>query len=230
MNIAAIGIFDNPVNINDWYLLFMAISFLAGLILIGPFRSYYEKGISAMYRFSSPEVDIIYAPYTQLGFLTVSVISCLDLGLALVLSSKDITVQGPSLITVLLSASGFFLALFFLKMILYHSVNSLLYKVQTITIKPIRWNGFFIMAFSAASFVILVMSAIVMFFDLPRILLFVGAFLILLIMETGIIFCIKNALLKNKCSILGFILYLCALEIVPIILMLLILTRIISST
>ena len=217
-----------PVSYNDWYLLLMTVSFLLSISLMGPFIHQYAKGLSVMFRFSSPDADICFPLYPPAGYVVISILSCLNLGLALSVVKWDITEQGTQALLYVLRASGVFGAACAIKILLYQIVNSSLYRNQKTSLKPIRWSGLFVMAFSAASFFILIFAAIILFLDLPRFLMIIGAALALLLVETGLIFKLKTALFKNKCSFLGFILYLCALELGPIALMLVLLSETLS--
>ena len=225
MNNVSIGLPGSPVEVNDWYMLFMVMSFVLNLLFIGSYTHSYAKGLSNMFRFSSPDSDLVYPHYSPSGYVIIPLLSCIDLGLAFVLYTHDVSVAGTSLASSFLSATGFFGLFFLFKVALYQGVNKALYETQSITMKPIRWNIFFIMVFSASSFFILTLSAIVLFMELDSRLVL----LILLIMETGVVFKIKTALFRNKCSTYGFILYLCALEFLPVILMAVVLGIIISS-
>lgn len=217
-----------PLQVNDWYLLFLTVSFLASLSLMGPFAGFYFQGLSVMFRFNSPESDLSFPMYSPVGYVVVSVVSCFNLGLALSLSQWDLSGQGAGMIWKVLSASGVFGASCAIKLLLYQVVNSSMYKAQITTIKPIRWNGFFVMAFSAASFIVLVFAAVVLFMGLPEFILTIGSFLVLLTIEIGLIFRLKTSLFKKKYSVSGFFLYLCALEFGPIILMLVLLSKTLS--
>lgn len=217
-----------PVHINDWYLLVMTVSFLLSLVLMGPFGSSYCQGLSVMFRFNSPESDLEFPMYSPLGYVVVSLVSCVNLGLAMSSANWDLTGQGADILLIVLSASGVFGASCAIKLLLYQLVNGYLYKAQITALKPIRWNGFFVMAFSAASFIILVLAVIVLFIGLPRFILTIGSFLVLLTIEIGLIFRLKTSLFKKKYSVSGFFLYLCALEIGPIVLMLVLLSKTLS--
>ena len=67
-----------------------------------------------------------------------------------------------------------------------------------------------------ASFLILLFSILVLFLNIPLVALLVFAYLMRALVITGRIFKIKTTLFKNQRSNSGFILYLCAFEIVPI--------------
>ena len=217
-----------PVEINDWYLLLLMVSLLLSLSIMGPFFSQYGKGMSVMFRFSSPGADLSFPMFSPAGYVVISIVSCINLGLALSLTLWDITDPGTSMILNVLSASGVFGAACAIKLLLYQIVNSSLYKAQVTPLKPIRWNGFFVMAFSFASFIILILAIIIIFLGLPCFLLTIGSFLTLLTIEIGLIFRIKTSLFKKKYSILGFFMYLCALEFGPIALMLVLLSKTLS--
>ena len=228
MTIVPILSLNSPVNANDWYLLVMTLSFLLSLFIMGPFLEQYTKGLSVMFRFNSPDADLCFPMFSPSGYVTISLISCINLGLALSLTVWDPSQPGASMLLNVLSASGVFGLSCALKMLLYQLVNNSMYKSQKTTLKPIRWNGFFVMAFSASSFMVLMLAAVVLFTGLPQLFLTIFSFLVLLTIEIGLIFKLKTSLFKKKYSIIGFILYLCALEIGPIVLMLVLLSKTLS--
>ena len=223
MTPASISLWDGPVKANDWYLLILLLSFLFNILLMGPYRQYYSKGISTMFRFNSPEADICFPPYSPMGYILVVLLSCIDMGLGLALVISDLSEPGTSMLYRVLTATGVPALFFAFKILLYRIVNSRLYKSQTIMLKTSRWNGFFIMAFSASGFCILVLSSVVLFFELPPSVLTVCVFILLVLAQTGLIFKLKTSLFKNRCSTSRFILYLCALELGPVILILVLL-------
>ena len=228
MNAFPIVSISMPIDVNDWYLLVMTVSFLLSISIMGPFMSSYSKGLSVMFRFNSPDADLSFPMFSPVGYVAISLLSCINLGLSLSMTLWDITEPGSQILLRILSASGVFGAACAVKLLLYQTVNSSLYKSQVTSLKPIRWNGFFIMAFSAASFIVLVLSVVVLFLSLSDVIITFGAFITLLTIEVGLFFRLKTSLFKKKYSIIGFILYLCALELGPIVLMLLLLSKTLS--
>lgn len=170
-----------------------------------------------MYKFSTPDGDVEYPLFSTLGFVTVFVLSCIGIAIALVLYSQDVSVEGVEPLLTLLSVSSVIVLCFVAKLLLYTIVNNWLYKSQTINLKPLRWNCFVVMSFSVGGFVILMLAFIVHFFSLPLFLLFVLCYLVRILIISGRIFKIKTSLFKNRSSNSGFILYLCTFEIVPMI-------------
>ena len=223
MSSVSIATLDTPVRADDWYLVFMTVSILLSILVMGPYRKFYFKGISNMFRFNSPGADICFPLYTPLGYVLVSMLSCTNFGLALLLLSSSPECSGISMIYMVLTASGLSGLFFLFKLLLYQIVNSSLYKSQATMVKTSRWNGFFIMAFSATGFAVVLLTAVVLFLELPSYILAVCSVIVVMMTETGLIFKIKTSLLRNNCSTYSFILYLCALELGPIALMLVLL-------
>lgn len=208
---------NTPVNINDWFLLVMIVSMVLMILIMGPYWKSYKTSIRSMYKFSTPDGDVEYPLFSTLGFVTVFVLSCIGIAIALVLYSQDVSVEGVEPLLTLLSVSSVVVLCFVAKLLLCTIVNNWLYKSQTINLKPLRWNCFVVMSFSVGGFVILMLAFIVHFFSLPLFLLLVLSYLVRILIISGRIFKIKTSLFKNRSSNSGFILYLCAFEIVPVI-------------
>ena len=120
------------------------------------------------------------------------------------------------------------IAAFILRLFLYSSINKYLYKRQVITLKPGRWNCFFVMSFSVTGLLVLVFTIFVALLDIPVVSLVVFSSLIRILMILGRIFKIKTTLFKNQRSNVGFIMYLCAFEIAPVFLEFVLLNRFFS--
>ena len=212
-----LSVLNTPVNINDWFLLVMIASLVLMVLIMGPYRKSYKTSIRSMYKFKTPDSDVEYPLFSTLGFVILFVLSCISIGIALVLYSQDVYVEGTEPVMFLLSVSLVLIICFFVKLLLYTIVNNWLYKSQTITLKPVRWNCFMVMTFSVAGFMILVSALLVLFLRLPSILLLILCYLVRILVIAGRIFKIKTSLFKNRSSNSGFLLYLCAFEIAPVI-------------
>ena len=208
---------NTPVSINDWFLLVMIVSMVLMVLIMGPYWKSYKTSIRSMYKFNTPDGDVEYPLFSTLGFVTVFVLSCIGIAIALVIYSQDVSVEGTEPLLTLLSVSLVIVLCFVAKLLLYTIVNNWLYKSQTINLKPLRWNCFVVMSFSVGGFVILLLAFIVHFFRLPLFLLLILSYLVRILIISGRIFKIKTSLFKNRSSNSGFILYLCAFEIVPVI-------------
>ena len=228
MNLQLLLSLDVPVEVNDWFLTVMTVSFLAMLFIMGPYREFYFKGFFSMYRFKSMDSDICYPPYTPLGYISVTVFSCISMGLAFAVAVCNMLETDMPVLTATLVGSGIFGLFFLIRILLYQTVNNSLYKSQKTTLKTIRWNGFYIMVFSAAGMISVVLGIVSLFMGIPGKAMFISGFVVLVFTEIGLFYMIKTALFRNKCTLLGFILYLCALQIMPIVLMLVLLGKSIS--
>lgn len=221
----SLSVLDTPVNINDWFLLVMITSLVLMVSIMGPYRKSYKTSVRSMYKFNTPDGDVEYPLFSTLGFVVLFILSCISIGIALVLYSQDVSVEGTEPVMSLLSVSLVLIICFFVKLLLYTIVNNWLYKSQTIFLKPVRWNCFMVMTFSVAGFIILVLAFIVYFLRLPSILLPVLCYLVRIFVIAGRIFKIKTSLFKNRSSNSGFFLYLCAFEIVPVLIEMVILNN-----
>ena len=206
----------NYYQINDWFLSVMILNLLLMLVLMGPYRFAYIDSISSMFRFKNPDGDISYPLLSTVEYIIIFLLSCNSVGIAVGIYSHDLLEEGFSQVIFLLWYSSLVVLAFVIKLLLYTSVNRVLYKKQIITLKPGRWNCFFVMSFSVAGFLILAFSIIVVFLKIPLVVLLVFAYLMRLLVIIGRIFKIKTTLFKNQRSNLGFIMYLCAFELAPI--------------
>ena len=206
----------NPFQVNDWFLSVVILTLLIMLVIMGPYRFEYIDSFSSMLRFKNPDGDVSYPLLSTVENIMVFVLSCVIIGISVAIYSQDLTEEGLGQIIFLLWYSFFATIAFVLKLLLYTAANKILYKRQVITLKPGRWNCFFVMSFSAATFLILVFSVLVLFLNLPHVLLLVFAYLMRILVISGRIFKIKTTLFKNQRSNSGFIMYLCAFEIAPV--------------
>lgn len=205
---------------DDWLLLCAILSLLSALVIMGPARHLFAKGIISMFRFNDKTHDLVCPFYAPAIYLLLSIVSCINFGIAFTLLSWELTgVESPFLTPFLINTG--IVALFLLvKMLLFQTVNSRLYRRQVAAVKPVRWNSFYIMVFSTASLLVQIFSLTVFLLELPLICILFWTLLILIFAQIGLFYKLKTALFKKSSSTLGFILYLCALQILPIILML----------
>ena len=206
----------NPLEVNDWFLSVTILTLLLMLVIMGPYRHAYVGAVSSMLRFKSPDGDIKYPLLSTIGNILLFILSCFCVGITVSVYTQDIREEGPSVVLFLLSFSSLALVSFLLRLLLYTIINKFLYERQLITLKPGRWNCFFVMTFSVTGLLALVFSILVVWLDIPLVLLLVFSVLIRILMISGRIFKIKTTLFKNQRSNSGFIMYLCAFEIAPV--------------
>lgn len=215
MPVALLSLSDT-LQVSDWFLTSVILTLLIMLLIMGPHRYAYLESVSSMFRFKNPDGDVSYPLLSTLGYLLVFVLSCMSIGIAFSVYSATGADGDPTMMHPFLWYSLFALACLSVRLLLITSINKVLYNRQVITLKPGRWNCFFVMTVSVFSLFILMVSMLVLFLDLPVIILPVFASLIRILAVTGRFFKIKTTLFKNKSSNSGFILYLCAFEIAPI--------------
>ena len=213
---ATIISFANTFQVNDWFLSVVILTLLLMLIIMGSYRYEYIDSFSSMLRFKNPDGDVSYPLLSTVENIIVFVLSCVSIGIVVTIYSQDLTDEGFRQVIFLLWYSLSATVAFVLKLLLYSAANKILYQRQVITLKPGRWNCFFVMSFSVAGFLILVFSILVLFLNLPHVLLLVFAYLMRILVISGRIFKIKTTLFKNQRSNSGFIMYLCAFEIAPV--------------
>lgn len=207
----------NYYGLNDWFLLAMIVTLVLMLIIMGPYRAEYADSFMSMFRFRSPDGDVSFPLLSTIENIIIYLLSCISIGLAVGVYSQDLMEEGTSSIYFLLWYSSMIVVFFLLKLVCYTVVNKILYKRQIISLKPARWNCFFVMTFSVCALLMLMFSILVIFLNIHLFALFVFAYLMRILNITGRIFKMKTALFKNSRSNLGFILYLCAVEIAPVI-------------
>lgn len=206
----------NPVQVNDWFLSVVILTLLLMLVIMGPYRFYFISSVSSALRFKNPDGDVFYPLIPTRGYVTLFLLSCIGVGVSVAVYISDVTAGDSMQAMPLLWYSLVALVCFLFRLLLYTSVNRVLYRKQVITLKPGRWNCFFLMTFSVAGMLILLFSILVFFFDMPVLILLFFAVYLRVFVISGRIFKIKTTLFKNRRTNLGFIVYLCALEIVPL--------------
>ena len=203
-------------QLNDWFLSAMIVTLLLMLITMGPYRYDYVRSFLSMFRFKSPDGDVSYPLLSTFENILVFLLSSISIAIAVGIYSHDIMEEGFSQIIFLLWYSCGVVVCLVVKLILYTVTNKILYRKQIIALKPSRWNCFFVMSYSVSGLLILFFSIIVVFLDIHLLVLLIFAYLMRALVITGRIFKIKTTLFKNRRSNSGFIMYLCAFELAPI--------------
>ena len=203
-------------QLNDWFLSAMIVTLLLMLITMGPYRYDYVRSFLSMFRFKSPDGDVSYPLLSTFENILVFLLSSISIAIAVGIYSHDIMEEGFSQIIFLLWYSCDVVVCLVVKLILYTVTNKILYRKQIIALKPSRWNCFFVMSYSVSGLLILFFSIIVVFLDIHLLALLIFAYLMRALVITGRIFKIKTTLFKNRRSNSGFIMYLCAFELAPI--------------
>jgi len=204
-------------HLNDWFLSAMILTLLLMLVIMGPYRYDYVKSFLSMFRFKSPDGDVSYPLLSTAENIAVFILSSISIGISVGVYSHDLMEEGFSQVIFLLWYSAAVVVCLVIKLMLYTVTNKILYSRQIITLKPGRWNCFFVMSYSVAGLLILIFSICVVFLDIHFLALLIFAYLMRLLVIIGRIFKINTTLFKNRHSNLGFILYLCAFELAPIV-------------
>lgn len=203
-------------QLNDWFLSAMIITLLLMLITMGPYRYEYVRSFLSMFRFKSPDGDVSYPLLSTFENIVVFILSSISIAIAVGIYSHDIMEEGFSQIIFLSWFSCAVVTCLVAKLILYTVTNKILYRKQIIALKPSRWNCFFVMFYSVAGLLILIFSVVVVFLDIHLLVLLIFTYLMRILVIIGRIFKIKTTLFKNQRSNSGFIMYLCAFELAPI--------------
>ena len=216
MNAVTIISLTSPLEVNDWFLSVTIVTLLLMLVIMGPYRYDYQDSVSLMFRFKNPDGEIKYPLLSTIGNILLFILSSICVGVAVSVYTHDIREEGFSTVMFLLRFSSLALVAFLLKLLFYTIANKILYERQIITLKPGRWNCFFVMTFSVTGLLVLSFSILVFLLNLPLVLLLIFCALMRILMISGRIFKIKTTLFKNQRSNSGFIMYLCAFEISPV--------------
>ena len=216
MNAVPIISLTSPLQVNDWFLSVTMVTLLLMLVIMGPYRYDYQDSVSLMFRFKNPDGEIKYPLLSTIGNILLFILSSICVGVAVSVYTHDIREEGFSTVMFLLRFSSLALVAFLLKLLFYTIANKILYERQIITLKPGRWNCFFVMTFSVTGLLVLSFSILVFLLNLPLVLLLIFCALMRILMISGRIFKIKTTLFKNQRSNSGFIMYLCAFEIAPV--------------
>ena len=204
-------------QLNDWFLSAMILTLLLMLVIMGPYRYDYIKSFLSMFRFKSPDGDVSYPLLSTAENIAVFILSSISIGISVGVYSHDLMEEGFSQVIFLLWYSAAVVVCLVIKLMLYTVTNKILYSRQIITLKPGRWNCFFVMSYSVAGLLILIFSICVVFLEIHFLALLIFAYLMRLLVIIGRIFKINTTLFKNRHSNSGFILYLCAFELAPIV-------------
>ena len=166
----------NSYQLNDWFLSAMILTLLLMLIIMGPYRYDYVKSFFSMFRFKSPDGDVSYPLLSTLENIFVFILSSISIGISVAIYSHDLMEEGFSQVIFLLWYSFLVVLCLVIKLMLYTVTNKILYKRQIITLKPGRWNCFFVMSYSVAGLLILIFSIAVVFLDLHLLSLLIFAY------------------------------------------------------
>ena len=219
---------SSPLEVNDWFLSVTMLTLILMLVIMGPYRYVYMDSFSSMFRFKTPDGDVRYPLLSTTGIVMLFILSCFCVGITVSIYTHDIREEGLSVVLFLLRFSSLAVVAFLLRLLLYTTVNKILFERQIITLKPTRWNCFFVMSFSVAGLLILLFSMLVFLLNLSLVLLLVFSALMRILVITGRIFKIKTTLFKNRRTNSGFIMYLCAFELAPVFLEFVLLNRFFS--
>ena len=212
-------------GINDWFLSAMIVTLLLMLVIMGPYRYDYVKSFLSMLRFKSPDGDVSYPLLSTAENIAVFILSSISIAISVGIYSHDLMEEGFSQIIFLLWYSAAVVVCLVIKLLLYTVTNKILYRKQIITLKPGRWNCFFVMSYSVAGLLILIISICVVFLNIHLLVLLIFAYFMRVLVIAGRIFKIKTTLFKNQRSNSGFIMYLCAFELAPILIEFLLTSR-----
>ena len=204
-----------PVNVDDTALSVMLVLFLVTCIMVGPVWGELFRTVASAYRFKRSDGEIRIKPWIPSWTVIMTLVSCACIALAFGFSNCTGTGYDMSW-SYILKAFVLITLLFLLKQFVCRIVNTRLFRQQLTYIKPVRWSSFLsaMLVFSGMLFLLLCFAFA--FIGLTPEIVRYCILLIVVVVESGVVFKIKTALFSSRCGIFGFLLYLCALEFGPL--------------
>lgn len=202
------------IPVNDQIMALSFLLLLVSVLIMGPYFWDFRKTLISLFWFNGSQDDVSYPQFSPFTAVVLFIVVCLETALLLGYAFRASGLTLSSLLPFL----GITVLFMTLKAVLYMSVNSVLYKKQNISIKPTRWNQFFVSVVALAGFFSLVVFFVSVSLSLDKFWVLLLAGLLWSLTQIGLIFKLKTSLFRNKCSNSVFFLYLCALEIAPFVL------------
>lgn len=202
------------IPVNDNILALSLLLLLVSVLIMGPFFWDFHKTLTSLFWFNGSRDDVSYPQFSPLTAVVLFVVACLETALFIGYAFRASGLTLSSLLP-FMGITAFFVAV---KTLLYRSVNSILYRKQNISIKPARWNYFFVSVVALAGLFSLILFFVSVSFSLDKFWVLLLAGLLWFFTQIGLIIKLKTSLFRNKCSNSVFFLYLCALEIAPFVL------------
>lgn len=141
LTVSLLQIFSEELAADDLILLTFIVTVLLMIITVEPLRRDFQDSLSSMYRFKSAYNEIRYPASGFFHKVLLILQSCLSFALmCFSLTAAGNIPVGKEMLH-LLNFFIFALLFYLLKIILYSTVNGILYKKGAITVKPSRWNG-----------------------------------------------------------------------------------------
>ncbi len=203
---------------DDWTMLALLVLFLASCLLLGPQLGTLKTSLVYVYRIKNLNSEFKTLNLSPLHSIAVAIVSVLSVSFASALAGIIPERTDTHTLVSVLHAFIYIVFCILLKQQLSHVVNNRMYATQKICVKPLRWNALSMTMLSFLGISSLVICLMEMFIPFPSaVYIILLSFLVLLCLY-GKIIKAKSSLFSTRCKLLGIILYLCALEIAPLVL------------
>lgn len=203
---------------DDWTLLAFLILFLVSCLLLVPQLGQLKTSLVYVYKIKNSNAEfktLILSPVQSFAIVAVSILS---ISFASACTGVVPERAGTHVLMATLHCVIYLLPCFLLRQFLFRLVNTRMYANQRISVKPLRWNALNLTMLAFMGAASLVIGLLELFVPLPSIVYVILLSIFMLACVYGEIIKAKSSLFSSRCKLLGIILYLCALEIGPLVL------------
>lgn len=204
-----------PVSVDDWTLAAMIVLFLAACLTVGPYIGDVLRTVASACSFGKSGGELKIRTWSPGRTFALTIVSCAAIAMALGFSRCPEPASGMTWPYVIKAFTTVIL-LFVLKQSVCRTVNSRLFNRQLTSVKPVRWNSFLSTMLAFSGILFLLVSFVCIFTGMSARAVRYCIVFIVVLMESGVVYNIKTALFSGRCSIFGFLLYLCTLEFGPL--------------
>ncbi len=201
--------------VDNWVMIVFLAVLLFMSLLTGPSFRQFRDSVMSVYSFKKmgPELKtIVRSSAHSMALAAVSLASVsLSVGLAVSEPPDRLDMKAG----VVLCSFIAFVLIFAFKQLLCHLVNTRLYRMQVIQMKPVRWNALNTTMIAFFGMLLIVVNLLAIFVPLSATAVRVLALCCLALTELGLILKVLTSLFVTRFNFLGILLYLCALEIGP---------------
>lgn len=203
---------------DDWTLLAFLLLFLLSCLTFGPLLGQLKTSFVYVYKIRNSNAEFKTLILSPLRNFVAVAVSILSISFASALSGLIPERQGTHALVAVLHAFIYILPCFLARQLLFRTVNARLYASQKINVKPLRWNALNITMLSFMGIVSLIVGLMELFIPFPPVIYVILLLFFAMMCIYGEIIKAKSSLFSSRCKLLGIILYLCALEIGPLVL------------
>lgn len=202
---------------DDWTLLALLVLFLVSCLLFGPLREQLRTSLIYVYRIRNSNAEFKTVKLSPFQAFSSTVVSVMSISFASALTGAIPEKAGTHVLLTALHASVYILPCYLLRQLLLMAVNARMYASGKISVEPQRWNALNLTMLSFMGIVSLIVCLAELFVPLPSAVYVILLLFFVLVCLYGEIVKAKSALFSDQCRIFGIFLYLCALEIGPLV-------------